>query len=167
MGHTLEILSSAVGFVFLFPPTKVWEILSLFQPNGELLELQSWSEKRGTAVKEKLSGSSKPAAAVIKGQSRKLKYVALGTHSTGRTPAGLNQRSRLFPEEPIGARSRGWLSSAPCGREERGPPGRIRRCNSQHAVPGRHTLAFTQATFCLFLLFLSAIHANRRVEFLV
>ena len=124
--------------------------------------------KEGLLLRKNSRGVSRPLWRLSKNSpENKLKYATLGTHTTGRTPAGLNQRSRLFPKEPIGAQSRGWLPSAPCGREERGPPGRIRRCNSQHAVPRRHTLAFTQAMFCLFLLFLSAIHANRRVGFLV
>ena len=50
-------LSSAVRvFFFLFSNGN----LCLFQPNGEFLELQSWTEKRRTAFKEEISESSKP-----------------------------------------------------------------------------------------------------------
>ncbi|KAF3830415.1 hypothetical protein GH733_004234, partial [Mirounga leonina] len=88
------------------------------------------------------------------------KYTALKTHTEERTPAWRNQRYRLFPEEPIGARPGGWLPSAPSGQEDGGPPEKRRRCNSRHAVPKRHTLELPQETFALFLWLLSAIPAT-------
>lgn len=79
------------------------------------------------------------------------KYTGLKTHTAERTPAWRNQRSRLFPEEPIGARPGGLLPSAPSGQEVGGPPEKRRRWNSQHAVPKRHTLELPQEMFGLFL----------------
>lgn len=108
--------------------------------NGLLLRKNSWRVLRWRWQLPKDSAENKP------------KNAAPNTHTEDRTPGGRNQGCLLFPKEPIGTQPWSWLPSVPSGQEVRGPPEK-RRCNSQHAVLKRHTLALPQETFCLYFCF--------------